>query len=148
MKLYRIETTGTPVTCKYSKTHWMLVYPYSVNFYTDVGVYKFRMEAGWITDYRSGSSWCDIIVPKVGNSKYCGTVLAHDMSYSGHLSKAEADELLYQGMILSGVSKWRAWLAFQAVSKFGGSAYYGITDHMPFPYEKNRDLEKFTWSDK
>lgn len=145
MKLYRIETSGPLLCRKYSASHWILDTDYHVHLFTDCGVLKFTMLAGWITDFRSGSRAVDVIVPKRGNKTYTASVLCHDMAYSGWIGKDLADELLYQGMVLSGQSKWRAGLAYKAVRWFGDGGYYDLKSTMPWPYEKNRQLEKFEW---
>ena len=146
MKLLKIESSQIPHASKISKTHWMINSDYEVRMITDEGTLVFRMKAGWITDFRSGSSVVDCIVPKVGNRLYCATILCHDMAYSGHITKALADELLYHGMVLSGQSKFLAGLAYRAVRMFGGTGYYHLDDKMAKPYTRNRILERFEWT--
>lgn len=145
MKLYRIETNGAPICQKYANGYWILTEDYHVQLVTDEGTLCYTMRAGWITDFRSGSSAVDIIVPKRGNDRYTASVLCHDMAYSGWITKDLADELLYQGMVLSGQSKWRAGLAYKAVQWFGEESYYSMVSPMPRPYTLNRNLESFEW---
>jgi len=145
MKLYRIETNSPVHARKYSKTHWILERDYFVKLVTDEGTITCSMKAGWITDFRSGSSAVDCIVPKRGNDRYTASVLCHDLMYSGWLSKDLADELLYQGMVLSGQSKWRAGLAFKAVQWFGEDSWYSMVSPLPHPYELNRNVEHLEW---
>lgn len=121
--------------------YWILQEPYSADFVTDIGTFKLRLKAGWITDYRSGSSLIDCIVPKKGNKLFNCSVLCHDCAYSGHIPKDEADELLRQGMILSGLAEWRANMAYTAVQAFGGSAYYDLETPLKTPYTDNREKE-------
>jgi len=144
MKLYNILTSHEqPVVVPFGKSHWKLVEDYEVKLYTNEGTYTFKMLKGWITDFRSGSSLIDWFLPKRGNSMYTAIVLCHDMGFSGHLSKNLIDELLRQGMILSGQPKYKADLAYQAVQTFGNSCYYELDEKMPRPYSNNRQFEIF-----
>jgi hypothetical protein len=146
MKLISLTASKFPNLTKVDDTYWRLKSNYQVIAITDEGNLHFNMSAGWVTDLRSGSRILDTVVPKYGNKAYDATILLHDMSYSGWVSKDVADELLYQGMILSGISKIRAKLAWQAVHTFGNGGYYSLDDAMPEPYTNNRSFEKFTWS--
>jgi len=117
---------------------------WSIKFETNLGNFKLRLSKGWITDKRSGSSAVDLIIPKWSkNIIYCSTIAFHDAGYSGYLPKEEVDELFYQGLLLSGISKWRAKLAWSAVSAFGNGGYYDFDDKMPKPYTYNRSFESF-----
>jgi hypothetical protein len=119
-----------------------------VRLHTNEGVIDAKMKAGWITDYRSGSSAVDSVVPKKGNQAYNSIIMLHDLAYSGWLTKGMADELLKQGMLLSGLASWRVKLASLAVGLFGGLGYYYLTDTMPEPYKDNRALESLKWGAK
>lgn len=133
----------TPIDTKY----WRLTDKYSVDFITDEGVYKLRLMPGWITDLRSGCDAINAIIPKWGNDLFTATVLLHDCAWSGHLSRALSNDLLRQGMVLSGeVGTLRASLAYYAVSAFG--TYYDMDDALPEPYTINRIFEKITIEDK
>jgi hypothetical protein len=103
------------------------------------------MFAGWVTDFRSGSSPADLVIPKIGKGKYTATVLGHDEDYSGYLSKALADSLFYQGLLLSGISNYRASLAYNAVRAFGWMGYYDADDELKGVYKDNRKYERFHW---
>lgn len=132
----------TPV----SKTHWELTADWEFDLLTSEGVLHAHMSKGWVTDFRSGSAACDLVVPKIGNSTYRKAVCFHDLCYSGWLSKDLADELLYQGMILSGQSVWRAKMAWAAVHIAGRPSYFNMDDALPPPYTGNRALENLTWT--
>lgn len=147
IKLLKIESS--PVVTRYlNNGYWILERPLEIDLHTNEGILKYRMDKGWITDYRSGSSAVDIVVPKIGNWKYTAVVLCHDMGYSGWVSKDVADELLYQGMVMSGISKIRAGMAYYAVKIAGNGAYYNMDMELKPPYQYNREKEKFSWSDK
>jgi len=148
MILIKIVTSSDqPQVVPYDKKHWKLTADYTIEMVTDEGTYKFVLTAGWITDFRSGSSLIDVWVPKRGNREYTASVLVHDACYSGWVSKKVADELLRQGMILSGISKWKANLAYKAVDVFGSSAYNDLDVKQKSPYTLNRIYEDFTLSD-
>ena len=145
MKLLKIITPELPHLKKLDGKFWQLTSDYNVDLVTDEGTLSYCMYSGWITDLRSGSSVIDVIVPKKGNKLYDASILCHDFNYSGHVTKNIADDLLRQGMIMSGLSSWRARLAYIAVQAFGNGGYYNIDDAMPEPYSNNRCFEKFTW---
>ena len=122
-----------------------LTSPYWVDFITDEGVWKLRNKTSWLTDLRSGSSWIDCLIPKMGNQTYTAGILLHDTCFSGKMSFDLANEMLRQCMILSKeVGPLRAGLAHTAVSKFGRSHYFGVDDDLPEPYTINRVFEGLT----
>lgn len=133
----------TPIDTKY----WKLTDKYAADFITDEGVYKLRLQSGWITDLRSGCDAINAIVPKWGNDLYTATIMLHDCAWSGHLSRELSNILLRQGMVLSGeVGSLRASMAYYAVSSFG--RYYDMDEVLPEPYTINRIFEKITIEDK
>lgn len=146
MILYSVELPlGEPVLEPISRTHWHLQEQFAVRHVTDCGVLESIMLPGWVTDWRSGSSVADVVIPKMGHGTYAGVVLGHDLMYSGWLSKDLADDLFHQGLLLAGVSKWRANLAYAAVRGFGWLGYVNIADDLTGVYAGNREREKFYW---
>jgi hypothetical protein len=139
---------GMPEYIPISSTHWKLGSDYWTRIYTDAGIFHCEMAKGWITDKRSGSSIVDAIIPKSWNADYDAVILSHDLIYSGWLSRDAADELLRDGLIWSGISKWRANLAYAGVRIGGASAWRELSLPLDDPYLYNRDLERFTWDDK
>lgn len=134
-----------PVTDKL----WQATSLMQCRFVTDEGVWKLRNKPSWLTDLRSGSSWIDCIIPKMGNTVYTAGILLHDTAFSGKMSFDLANEMLRQCMILSGeVGPFRAGLAHTAVSRFGRSHYYGVDDDLPEPYTTNRVFEGLTLESK
>lgn len=148
IQLQAIETMLPLRTLKLAGGFWRLTSDFWVRLHTSEGVIDAKMKTGWVTDYRSGSSAVDVVVPKKGNQAYNSIIMIHDLAYSGHLTKNLADELLRQGMILAGIASWRARLAFMAVQAFGRGGYYYLTDDMPEPYTDNRALESLKWGAK
>lgn len=139
-----------PVDSKY----WKLTDDFHVDFITDEGVWKLRNKAGWITDLRSG---CDainmiapainMIAPKWGNSEYTATVLMHDTAWSGWMSRQLSNDLLRQGMIMSGeIGSFRGSLVYHAVQNFGH--YSNMDEILPEPYTTNRIFESLRLYDK
>lgn len=122
---------------------------YDADFVTDEGVWRLRNKAGWITDLRSGTSAINYIIPKWGNEKYNATIALHDTAFSGWMSFELANELLYQGMILSGqIGSFRAGLAKNMVSLFGRSGYRNMYEELPSPYTNVRQFESLKLWDK
>lgn len=120
---------------------------FSARFVTDEGVWRLRLLSGWITDERSGSDTINWLVPKRGNDWYNATILMHDCAWSGWMSRALSNELLRQGMILSGeVGPHAAALAKLAVDRFG--RYYDLEEELPPPYHNNRLYESLTMESK
>lgn len=132
-----------PVDSKY----WKLTDDFHVDFITDEGVWKLRNKAGWVTDLRSGCDAINIIAPKWGNSEYTATVLMHDTAWSGWMSRQLSNELLRQGMILSGeIGSFRGSLVYHAVQNFGH--YSNMDEILPEPYTINRLFESLRLYDK
>lgn len=142
--LHRIHTYGSLALADHSKGFWEATKTFGVIFECSDGCRAYVAYPKWITDKRSGSSLADCVIPKWSDDdQYQAVIICHDMSYSGSVSKAIADELFYQGLRLCGYSKIRAGMAFQAVDKFGDSGYYNLGDPMPKPYTHNRCYEGF-----
>ena len=133
-----------PIDSKY----WKLTDDYHVDFITDGGVWKLRNKPNWITDLRSGcGDVINIIAPKWGNSEYTATVLMHDTAWSGWMSRQLSNELLKQGMILSGeIGSFRGALVYNAVQCFGH--YSNMDEPLPEPYTINRLFESLKLYDK
>lgn len=150
-KLIKIITEKNMELNWYSKKYWVLSTPYHAEFITTDGTWKLYLKPGWVTDKRSGSSLIDPIISKWSdNFEYQAVVAAHDVSYSGFMSKKLADELfVHQGFHLSGeMSSFRSDLAYTAVKFFGNSGYYDMYDNLPKPYTFNRNYESLKLLDK
>ena len=146
MKLIRVQYPGKPIADKIGDRLYKLTKPYFVELVTDEGLLICDMLTGWVTDYRSGCSVIDPIIPWKGCDEYNAVVLAHDFLYSGWTSKKFADDILYQGMKLSGeIGSIRANLVHFTLDKFGAAHYYDLNMPLPSPYEANRHHEKFKW---
>ena len=145
IKLYKIEIVKPlryiPITSKYYK----LTSDYNIRLHTNEGILDAYMKAGWITDLRSGSDAINWFIPKHGNDEYNAIILFHDFSWSGHISRSLSNELLRQGIILSGTRGERvASIVKITVDHFG--TYYNLDDNLPEPYTVNRQFEIFNWT--
>lgn len=126
---------------------WKLTADFHVDFVTNEGVWKLRNKANWLTDLRSGCDAINIIAPKWGNPVYTATVLMHDTAWSGWMSRQLSNELLRQGMILSGeIGSFRGTLVYHAVQSFGH--YSNMDEPLPEPYTINRLFESLILCDK
>lgn len=148
MKLIKIQHPKTkPTADKIGDRLYKLTKQYYVELITDEGMLVCNMFPGWVTDYRSGCSIIDPIIPWKGNNTYNAAVMAHDFMYSGWVSKEIADDLLCQGMKLSGeIGSIRASLVHFALDKFGNDHYYDLDKPLKEPYANNRNFEKFSWT--
>ena len=147
MKLLQIETPLPLQYCDlpgYHGKYKELLAPYRVVLYTDEGILQGDMSIGWVTDLRSGTNAINWFVPKKGNAKYNGIILFHDLSWSGWISRALSNELLCQGIILSGERvEHIANIVKVTVDHIGH--YYELDDVLPAPYTNNRLLESLQW---
>lgn len=111
----------------------------SVHITIDEGHIRFTIPSGFSTDGRSGGKIADAFIPHYGAEDYAIAWLIHDWLYDTNaLSFELVNDIFYQMLIRAGVRKWRAKLAYKAVSKFGRKAY--DTDV--------HDEHNLTWSDK
>ena len=129
------------------KGYWRLMGDAYITLVTDEGHITAHLLKGWVTDKRSGSDAINLFVPKWCGpySTYSAIVAFHDCYWSGWISRALSDELLRQGMILSGkVSERRAAVVKFAVDHFGH--YYDLSENLPGVYKFNRSMEGITWT--
>lgn len=149
MKLTKIQLITPLKLTPVNDTYWQLSADFKVDFHTDDGVWRLHNKTGWLTDLRSGCDAINIIAPKWGNEEYTASVLAHDTAYSGWLSFNLANDLLAQGMVLSGqIGSFRAGLVKLSLDTFGRSHYSFMDDPLPPPYSGNRSLESFKLFDR
>lgn len=75
---------------------------------------------GFVTDYASVKR-IPLVFDAFGDTAHKAAVV-HDLLYStGYLSRAVADAVLKEAMLLTGVPAWRAWPMWIMVRLFGGS---------------------------
>lgn len=147
IQLKSIEHTPLYLEPHEAKGYWRLSQDSRIILHTNEGDISAALYKGWVTDKRSGSDAINVFVPKWEGplSSYSAIVAFHDFSWSGWISRALSDELLRQGMILSGiVSERRAAVVKFVVDHFGH--YYYLSEKLPGVYEDNRQKEKLTWT--
>jgi hypothetical protein len=149
MKIKSVD--ATPIKTEFWKSGtWKLTEKFVCTILTDEGCMSFHAQPGFVTDMRSGSDAINKVIPKfTGNKIYDAAILVHDMNYTvlpgdEHLvSKAVADDLLYQMALLSGeIGKLKATAMKLAVQLAGDSAYY--EPDQP-PYDGNGALINLLW---
>jgi hypothetical protein len=99
---------------------WALTRPLS--YVSEVAQRTFIIPRGFVTDFAS--------VPRVpvafwltGDTEH-EPATVHDYLYQTHaVMKAVADDVFYEACLVIGSPRWRAWLMYQAVKRFGQSAY-------------------------
>lgn len=141
--------TGTPIflqPVEGAEGYWSAMDDFEIRLGTSDGTLVLRALEGWITDKRSGSSAIDWFIPKWGGpvSPYSRIIAAHDIMWSGWVTRKLSDELLRQGMILSGkVSSAKAGIAKFAVDNLGH--YYELDEPITGIYAGNRQKELVYW---
>lgn len=119
---------------------------------TDVGVFTFAFDFGFITNFRSGGVLVDFFLDQIGTTLVQLAYLLHDACYTPcfmlagehPVSKKLADELLKAMLIYAGMSSWKASLVHTSVKLFGKSAY----DEDDELTEENSKLFTFSWESK
>ncbi|MEE0937744.1 MAG: hypothetical protein UIG52_06905 [Bacteroidales bacterium] len=119
---------------------------------TDVGVFTFAFDFGFITNFRSGGVLVDFFLDQIGTTLVQLAYLLHDACYTPcfmlagehPVSKKLADELLKAMLIYAGMSSWKASLVHTSVKLFGKSAY----DEDDELTEENSKLFTFSWEAK
>ena len=90
--------------------------------------YCFVIPAGFVTNFRSGPSIADLVLPKWGTDiSIAVLIVIHDYFYSIDccpiLSRKESDNLLKEGLIYMNYSKLKANLVYRALRLFGESHF-------------------------
>lgn len=112
------------------------------------GIIKIRIEAGYFTDFRSGSNLLNPIIPKIGNLLIMYAWLVHDINYHGFLSRKYADLLLREMLEYAGMGKIKRNAVYYAVRAFGGSHYNFLYEDQGEIYNKNKQRVQFEWIDR
>lgn len=120
---------------------WKLAVPAFVSILTEdiPGSLLYKLRAGYATDFRSGSSLINPVIPQVGDPAIALAWAIHDVNYHGYLSRARADKLLYDMLVAGGMCKAKAWIVYTSVRAFGGGHYNNLEDDQGPVYNANRD---------
>lgn len=150
--------THVETTCSRDKILWSISNTpdiWSVESYAEIsvktkyGTLLYKLRIGYQTDFRSGSSFINPIIPKIGDQKIALCWVIHDINYHGFISRSWADELLRDMLIEAGMSEWKANAAYASVRMFGGSHYSHLEDDQGPIYNANRDhFIGFEWRPK
>lgn len=96
----------------------------------DHGQFEFDANRECCIDFRSGGPLVDFFIDQMGeNENIQFAYIMHDMFYTAGpngkhaVSRAFADDRLYDVLIYGGMPKWKAWLVHKAVRLFGRQAY-------------------------
>jgi hypothetical protein len=93
----------------------------------------------WYCEIQAGYVWDGASIPRafwsiIGgpfSGDYIIAALVHDLLYDTHITtRAEADDLFQQIMLLSGVTTWRRSLMYRAVKWFGGKPWIKSDAHI------------------
>jgi hypothetical protein len=101
----------------------------------------------YVTDFASVPRLFWNIIPPM-DPRIAWIAPAHDRCYETHeLSRSDADDLLYWGMLAAGAGKLSAYAAWSAVRLFGASAYATGSDRRA-DRQKRADAIRLTHSPK
>lgn len=146
--------TATPLEVTFAGENlYRLAIDYQVDIYTDEGLLRWNLLAGFPTNMRSGSHAIDPVIPKfTDNREYNAALLCHDAAYTKtcdgehYITKLLADTLLRQMVVLSGqLGNIRAGLMYRMLRMFGNSAY---EEDNTGCYAGADAFMKFQWRDK
>lgn len=78
---------------------------------------------GFETNFVTGRKL--FVVRRIVQDKMNAAAVIHDLAYhTGCLPRDLADDVFHEAMLVSGVARWRAWLAWAAVRVFGHQFYH------------------------
>lgn len=93
-------------------------------FYSEKAKRTIEAEAGFRTNFVTGKKL--LVVRRIVQEKMNAAAVIHDALYdSGAVSRAMADAVFLEAMIVSKVARWRAYLAYSAVRACGWQFYGG-----------------------
>lgn len=107
-----------------NKMRWVLHSP--LTYYTEAGEF-ITAPAGFKTDLASIPRPIQVLLPPIG--RYDRAAVIHDLLYTTHavenraISKAEADDIFLEALLVCKVNKIKAYSMYLAVSLFGYSSW-------------------------
>ena len=121
-------TYGGPAELRWlnDKKRWLVLRTFSVRWiplppFSSMG---FDIPEGFQTDLASLPGFIRGFNPV--NGHHLQPAIIHDYIYRNRamgITKAEGDQMFYDGMIAMGTPSYRAWYMYQGVRLFGGSSY-------------------------
>lgn len=112
------------------------------------GTLVYEIMAGYMTDFRSGPSIVNPLIPKIGDIKLALAWLIHDVNYHGFLSKKLADRLLLEMLEHAGMGAVKRNAVYYAVKFFAGSHYNTLEEDQGDIYNRNKTLVRLQWLDQ
>lgn len=88
---------------------------------SDLAGIRITVETGFETNYVTGRKL--LVVRRIVQDKMNRAAAVHDKCYEGLLPRSMADAVFYEAMIVCGVAKWRACLAYASVRACGWMFY-------------------------
>lgn len=111
------DARGLPLRNRAGRQLWLLLC--DLVYFSDVAGLVI-VPAGFVTDLASVPRWA---LSLIGETAHEASV-PHDFAYNlGVMSRALADEMLYEACILAEIPKWKAKLIYAGV-RLGGWAHY------------------------
>lgn len=97
----------------------------SLEYYSDYAAMSITAPEGFETNFVTGRKL--LVVRRIVQDKMNAAAVIHDTLYTtGALPRDVADEVFHEAMLVLGVARWRAWLAWAAV-RFCGEQFYRTT---------------------
>ena len=112
------------------------------------GTLVYQIRPSYVTDFRSGPSIVNPLIPKIGDIKLALAWLIHDVNYHGFTSKKLADRLLLEMLKHAGLGTVKSHAVYYAVKFFAGSHYNRLDEDQGYIYNRNKGLVKFQWLDE
>lgn len=93
-----------------------------LEYFSDYAGITITAPAGFETNFVTGRKL--LVVRRIVQDKMNAAAVVHDQLYgSGAVPRDVADEVFHEAMLVLGVARWRAWLAWAAV-RFCGEQFY------------------------
>lgn len=94
-----------------------------LEYFSDHAAITITAPAGFETNFVTGRKL--LVVRRIVQDKMNAAAVVHDTLYdTGCVPRAVADEVFYEAMLVLGVARWRAWLAWSAVRLCGAKFYH------------------------
>jgi hypothetical protein len=103
---------------EYDDGQWRLTS--TLSYYSEVLGALVMVPPGFVTDFASVPR-IPVVYELCGDTSSEASVV-HDWAYTQHFcTRAQADAVLKEASLATGVPRWRAWLMWAGVRVFGGS---------------------------
>ena len=114
--------------------------------HTNEGTLRYIAYKGFLFDGRSGGRLVDWVISNLGSQDLSTCWLVHDIGFYPYTVSFElANDILYQMLLLSGVSRLKAWLVFKSVSLFARKFKAEESSEVVGKYRQNLNQYFFRW---